>query len=140
MIGIVIASHGRLAEEMLSTAQQIVGTFPKARWISISSQESVEDIQASMKSAVDAVDEGDGVLVFADLLGGTPCNQSLMLCQGRKMEVLTGVNLPMLVKAHSLRASLTDVTLLAEQLIQYGQKNIICASSMLRTKASGSPS
>ena len=91
----------------------------------------LDAIREDMRKAVDSVDEGQGVLVFVDLLGGTPCNQSLMLCQQRRMEVLTGVNLPMLIKAHSLRSEMSDLGALAQELIRYGQKNIACASSLV---------
>lgn len=129
MIGIVIAAHGHLAEELAKTAQQIVGELPKVSTISVEPSLSLEELREHIKSAVRSVDDGDGVVVLADLLGGSPCNQSLMLCQKGKLEVLTGVNLPMLLKANSLRLAKLSLRELAESLAQYGQRNITLASS-----------
>jgi mannose PTS system EIIA component len=72
------------------------------------------------------------VIVLADLFGGTPCNQSLTLSAEHRLEVLTGVNLPMLLKANSLRAETLSLPELALALTQHAQKNITCASAMLR--------
>jgi mannose PTS system EIIA component len=135
MVGLVVASHGRLAEELVATARQIVGDLPHIATLSVEPSASAEDIKARMKAAVKSVDEGDGVLVFADLIGGSPCTQSLSLCLQARLEVLTGVNLPMLLKANSLRSQV-PFRELAQQLTQYGQKNITCASELLRAKAS----
>ena len=97
MIGIVIAAHGHLARELASTAAQIVGELPHVATCSVEPGASVDELRKHIKDAVAGVDEGEGVLVLADLLGGSPCTQSLMLCQAGKIEVLTGVNLPMLL-------------------------------------------
>jgi len=85
------------------------------------------------------LDSGDGVIVLADLFGGTPCNQSLSLCQKRNLEVVTGVNLPMLLKANSLRRDPMPLADLAIALALYGQKNITCASALLREAESRHP-
>ena len=132
MIGIVIAAHGHLAEELAKTAQQIVGELPHVASISVEPNASLEELRAHIKSAVSSVDDGEGVLVLADLLGGSPCNQSLMLCQKGMLEVLTGVNLPMLLKANSLRMAKLPLRALAEALAQHGQRNITLASSAVR--------
>lgn len=132
MVGLVVAAHGHLADEMVHTAEQIVGVLPAVRTCSIEPGASPESIRAAMKRAVAELDSGDGVIVLADLFGGTPCNQSLMLCTGRKLEVVTGINLPMLLKANSLRKEPMPLADLALALTQYGKKNITCASALLR--------
>ncbi len=132
MVGLVVASHGHLADELVATAAQIVGPLASCATCSIEPGASPEKIHEQMKSAVASVDQGDGVIIFADLMGGTPCNQSLMLCTQRNLEVLTGVNLPMLLKANSLRAEARPLDELARALAQYGQKNITCASALVR--------
>ncbi len=138
MVGLVVASHGRLAEELISTARQIVGELQHVAACSVDTSASLEDIKIQLRNAVKAVDDGDGVIVFADLIGGSPCTQSLSLCRQNRMEVLTGVNLPMLLKANSLRGVLPAPSLevMAHELAQYGQKNITCATDLLRAKAS----
>lgn len=132
MVGLVIAAHGHLAEELVSTAEQIVGKLPWVATCSIAVGTSPEDIREQMSRAVAAVDNGHGVIVLADLFGGTPCNQGLMLSRQQRLEVLTGVNLPMLLKANSLRTESMSLSALAEALTRYGQKNITCASALLR--------
>ena len=132
MVGLVVAAHGRLADELVHTAEQIVGMLPAVRVCSIEPGASPEAIRAAMIRAVVELDTGDGVIVLADLFGGTPCNQSLMLCDRRKLEVVTGVNLPMLLKANSLRRETMPLPDLAIELTRYGQKNITCASALLR--------
>jgi PTS system mannose-specific IIA component len=136
MVGLVIASHGRLAEELVSTAAGIVGPLAKVATCSVEPGASAEEVKQQIRDAVKAVDEGDGVIVFADLIGGSPCTQSLSLCQQADIEVVTGVNLPMLLKADSLRSATPKLSLteLAHQLASYGQRNITCATDALRAK------
>jgi len=138
MVGLVVASHGRLAEELIATARQIVGELTQVSSCSVDTSASPEDIKLQLRNAVKQVDTGDGVIVFADLIGGSPCTQSLSLCRLNRMEVLTGVNLPMLLKANSLRGVQPSASLevMAHELTQYGQKNITCATDLLRAKAS----
>jgi mannose PTS system EIIA component len=132
MVGLVVATHGRLADEMVATAEQIVGKLPKTATCSIDPGTSCQAIRDRMREAVLSVDSGDGVIVLADLFGGTPCKESLMLCQDLKIEVLTGFNLPMLIKANSLRQGELPIAELAQALAAYGQRNITCASALVR--------
>ena len=132
MVGLVIATHGHLAEELVSTAEQIVGELADVATCNIEPGSSPEEIGEQMRRAVESVDSGEGVIVLADLFGGTPCNQGLMLSRQQRVEVLTGVNLPMVLKANSLRAEKLSLPELASALARYGQKNITCASALLR--------
>jgi mannose PTS system EIIA component len=132
MVGIVVAAHGRLAEELVATAEQIVGPVPAVTAIRVEPGASPEEIRGALKAAVAQVDDGSGVLVFADLVGGSPCTQSLTLCAQASLEVVTGVNLPMLLKANSLRSSVPTLRELAHQLTAYGQKHITCATDVFR--------
>ena len=140
MVGLIVATHGHLADEMVHTAEQIVGKLAGVETCSIEPGASPEQIHDSLKDAVRKADSGDGVIVLADLVGGTPCNQSLALCRQARLEVVTGVNLPMLIKANSLRADsglrLPDLAL---ALTTYGQKNITCPTAMLREPAAARP-
>ena len=132
MVGLVVAAHGHLADELVHTAEQIVGKLPGVRTCSIEPGSSPDEIRQRMLSAVSELENGEGVIVLADLFGGTPCNQSLTLCTKHHLEVVTGVNLPMLLKANSLRSQPMPLPDLALALTQYGQKNITCASALLR--------
>lgn len=132
MVGLVVATHGRLADELVATAEQIVGKLGAVATVSIQPGSAPEVIREQMKKGVHSVNDGHGVIVLADLFGGTPCKESLRLCQHEQIEVLAGVNLPMLLKANSLRAENLSLSDLAHLLAQYGQKNITCASDLLR--------
>ncbi len=132
MVGLVIASHGQLAEALLAAAQQIVGDIPAVATCSVPPSASPDDIKRHIKDAVKTVDAGQGVIVFADLIGGSPCTQSLSLCRQSSLEVVTGVNLPMLLKANSLRSTDAPLRELAHQLTDYGRRNITCASDAVR--------
>jgi PTS system mannose-specific IIA component len=139
MVGLVVASHGRLAEELVATAEQIVGPLAGVATCSIEPGSSPDAIREKVLAAVESVDEGEGVIVLADLFGGTPCKESLMLCQCRALEVLAGVNLPMLIKASSLRRESMPLPQMAEALAHHAQRNITCASALLRHAAERRP-
>ena len=135
MVGLVVASHGRLADELVTTAEQIVGKLSAVATCNIEPGTSLEDLRAKMRRAVAEVDQGEGVIVMADLFGGTPCKESMMMCSERcqgLLEVLAGVNLPMLLKANSLRSEAMPLAEMAAQLASHGQRNITCASALLR--------
>ena len=140
MVGLVVATHGHLAEELVATAEQIVGKLAATATCEVQPGASPADIRERVRLAICSVDDGEGVLVLADLFGGTPCNQSLTLSQSEAnhLEVLTGVNLPMLLKANSLRAEHLPLPQLATVLTQHAQKNITCASALLRESQSPS--
>lgn len=138
MVGIVIAAHGHLAEELVATARQIVGELPSVATCSVDPGASPEAYQQQIRSTVKSVDQGQGVIVFADLVGGSPCTQSLSLCQQAQLEVITGVNLPVLLKANTLRLAFTgSLQELACELATYGQRTITCATEKLRARLAG---
>lgn len=139
MVGLVIATHGRLAEELVATAEQIVGKLPAVATCSIEPGASPDDIRNKMKTAVKSVDSGEGVVIMADLFGGTPCKESLMLCRSARIEVLAGVNLPMLLKASSLRREQMDLPDLAHALMAHAQRNITCATDLVREVQAARP-
>jgi PTS system mannose-specific IIA component len=130
MIGIVIVTHSALADEFVMATQQIVGNVDRIEPISIDPSDPVEEVQKRIKHAMRKVDVGEGVLILTDMFGGTPSNISLSFLEKGKVEVVTGVNLPMLIKLSTLRE---DKTLedLASYIKAYGQKNIHLASEIL---------
>jgi PTS system mannose-specific IIA component len=130
MVGLVVATHGRLAEELLRTAQGIVGPIEQCEGVTVGAESSMEDARARLGEAVKRVDTGDGVLVLTDMFGGTPANLALTFLD-EKLEVVTGVNLPMLLKLATARADLS-LHAAAELVASYGQKNITLASELLR--------
>jgi PTS system mannose-specific IIA component len=134
MVGLVVATHGRLGAELIATAEGIVGTLQQCRGVSIGATSSMEEARASLGEAIEAVDTGEGVLVLTDMFGGTPANLALTFLD-EKIEVVTGVNLPMLVKLATARAGGIALAQAAELITGYGQKNITLASELLRTRA-----
>jgi len=131
MVGIVLVTHGKLGQEMLSTAEGIVGPLEGSRSVSIGVSESMEEIRAKMAAAIGAVDTGDGVLVLTDMFGGTPANLALTFLEERRVEVVTGANLPMLLKLGTTRQDAATLGEVAHLITGYGQKNIVFASELL---------
>ncbi len=132
MIGVVIAAHGKLAEELVRTAETVVGPLEQARAVSVVATQP--DMRGELKDAIRAVDTGDGVLLLTDLMGGSPTNLCLSFLTERRVEVVTGVNLPMLLKLGGLRAQAKSIDQLARELAEAGQKSIGHASELLRSR------
>ena len=130
MIGIVVVTHGELGTELLRTAQEIVGKFPGVEAVSIQASEQIEKARKKIEAALQRVNDGSGVLILTDLFGGTPSNLVLSYLEAGRLEVVTGVNLPMLMKLPSLREE-RDLRALADNLAKYGQRNILVASEFL---------
>jgi PTS system mannose-specific IIA component len=139
MIGVVIATHGRLAEETLACAQGIVGPIAQARAVSVASSIPLDAAREAIAGAIREVDAGDGVLVLTDMLGGTPANLALGFL-GDRVEVITGVNLPMLLKLSTCRTQEARLPDVARLICAYGQKNVTLASDLLRPKGAGGAS
>jgi len=134
MVGLVVTTHGRLGEELLATAAAVCGPLAQARAVSLSFSQSMEEARSALAAAVEAVDTGEGVLVCTDMFGGTPSNLALTFLDAH-IEVVTGVNLPMLLKLSTARAESLALGPTAEMLAAYGQKNIALASQVLRARA-----
>jgi mannose PTS system EIIA component len=130
MVGVVVVAHGRLAEEYLAVNEMIVGRLPQLAAVAMGPQDSGEAVRERLVAAIREVDGGDGVLVLTDMFGGTPCNLSLSLFDGKQVEVISGVNLPMLIALSTHREG-KRLAELAAFLKGYGQKNINLASEIL---------
>lgn len=130
MVGIVIVTHGDLGTELLRTGEEIVGKLPRVEAVSIHAEEKIERARKKIEAVVQRVDDGSGVLILTDLFGGTPSNLSLSYLESGRVEVVTGVNLPMLVNLPTLREE-SNLRALAEKLARYGQKYILVASEFL---------
>ena len=133
-IGVVIVTHYRLGDEFLQALRLIVPDAPEFHAVAIEPTQSVEEMRSRIAAALEAADRGEGVLVLTDMFGGTPSNISLSFLSEQHVEVVTGVNLPMLIKLATLveSKSLED---LAAFIKQYGQRNISVASELLPDRA-----
>lgn len=105
MVGIIVMTHGTLSEGIVDAAELITGPVTQVETLSLRREDNVNDLDAAFLAALDRVDTGDGVLVLADLLGGSPCNVASMNLRERSYRVLSGVNLPMFIEALSSRDS-----------------------------------
>src|SRR5207237_879020 len=106
MIGIVLVTHGRLATEFRAALEHVVGPQSNVEAIDIGPEDDVEQCRRDIIAAVARVDTGDGVALLTDMFGGTPSNLAISVMNGPGVEVVAGVNLPMLVKLARLRAEL----------------------------------
>jgi mannose PTS system EIIA component len=133
MVGILIVTHGRLAHELVDTTKTIVGkNVENMVPISVGWNDDMADIQKTISSAISKVDQGQGVLILTDMFGGTPSNISLSFLS-EKVEIITGVNLPMLIKIVNVgdRYNLKE---LAQLIHEQGKKSIYLASEILSLK------
>jgi PTS system mannose-specific IIA component len=131
MIGVVVVTHGQLATELLNAAETIVGELPRFAAVSIGWHEDAADAREEIAQAIARVEQGDGVLVLTDMFGGTPSNLAMSFLAGGQVEVVTGVNLPMLIKLAGLtpRSRLVEA---AREIREHGRTAIWVASDLLR--------
>ncbi len=136
MIGVLITTHGNLGNELIKAAELIKGPLNDISHVSVDQTKDVEEIKKEISNAIKKLDKGRGVLILTDLFGGTPSNISLSFMKEGKVEVLTGVNLPMLLKLSELKEDMS-LREFACFIKEYGQKNISLASEILSKKALG---
>jgi PTS system mannose-specific IIA component len=129
-VGVVVVAHYRLGDELLQALRLIVPEASGFEAVSVEPKQSVEDMRASIAEAIDRVERGAGVLILTDMFGGTPSNIALSFLGERRVEVVTGVNLPMLIKLATLRKE-QPLEELAPFIKGYGQRNISLASELL---------
>lgn len=131
MIGLVIATHSNLAKELIAAAEMVIGPLENVRAVCIGREDSLEKIRSALTRAIEEIGHGQGVAIMTDMFGGTPSNISLSFLEPGKLEVLTGVNLPMVIKFFNSREEL-GLSELAAMLKSYGQQSISLASEILR--------
>jgi mannose PTS system EIIA component len=134
MVGVVLVTHPHLGEEFIRSAEMICGKMARVLTVSIDTRKEVEELRRGIAEAIKKVDEGEGVLILTDMFGGTPSNMSLAFLQESRVEVLSGLNLPMMIKLSNCRegGSLKE---LAIRVKEAGQKNINLASEILQKKS-----
>ena len=130
MIGIVLVTHGRLAEEFVTALEHVVGKQEAIRSVCIGPDDDMEMRRKEIIEAVDAVASGDGVILLTDMFGGTPSNLAISMLDQGNVEVVAGMNLPMLIKLASVREQETLETAVA-QAQESGRKYINVASKLL---------
>jgi PTS system mannose-specific IIA component len=130
MIGLVLVTHGRLASEFVTAMEHVVGPQERVEAIAIGPDDDMEARRADIAGAIGKVDDGKGVIVLTDLFGGTPSNLAISLLERGRVEVIAGINLPMLIRLASARKSMkvVDAVIAAREA---GRKYIAVASEAL---------
>lgn len=140
MIGLVVVAHERIGEAMLAALDHVMGLQSLTASLSIGVDADIDadmsELRSRLGKLIKRCDSGNGVLLFADMFGGTPCNLALACMQEYRVEVLSGFNLPMLVKAASLRQTINDLHLLAHKARESGRQHMHIASELLSEKGS----
>ena len=131
MIGILLVTHGRLAEEFVSAMEHVVGPQRAVETVCIAPDDDMEERRREIRRLIIELDTGDGVVVLTDLFGGTPSNLAISLLDAGRVEVIAGVNLPMLIRLADMRAC-GDVTQAVRTAQEAGRNYITVASEFLR--------
>jgi PTS system mannose-specific IIA component len=136
MVGILVVSHGRLAEALISSVQFLVGNLQKIKGVSIWPRDEEKEVQDKIKEKMAELDDGKGVVILTDILGGTSTNVSLSFLKDEEVEVVTGVNMPMLLTLLSYRKgrSLREMGKLVKKS---GRRSIILAKEVFERKKIG---
>ena len=129
MIGLVLVTHGRLAEELRHAMEHVVGPQRAVATVCIGPDDDMERRRQDIRACISSVDQGDGVVVLTDILGGTPSNLAISLCDKRHVDVIAGVNLPLLVKLAKIRSS-QPLAEAVNHATAAGRKYIAAASDM----------
>lgn len=135
MIGLVLVTHGRLAEEFLQALEHIVGPQEKVATVCIGPDDDMEERRQEIIEKVKAIHDGDGVVLLTDMFGGTPSNLAISVLDQGKVEVIAGINLPLLIKLASVRET-EGLKKAVKQAQEAGRKYISVASQLLAEEAS----
>ncbi len=130
MIGLVLVTHGRLAEEFVVAMEHVVGPQERIETVCIGPEDDMEERRADIAKAIAAVDTGQGVIVLTDLFGGTPSNLAISLMETGRVEVIAGINLPMLIRLGGARKAMKVAEAVAAAR-EAGRKYISVASEVL---------
>lgn len=131
MIGALIVTHGNLAHELLSAAKQIEADVSGMEAVPLAWSDTVDEAREKIREALDRMSSKNGVIIFTDMFGGTPSNISLSFLEKGRVEIVTGVNLPMVVKFATVKEEAKDVATLAHVITEKGSKAIRVASDLL---------
>ena len=139
MTGLLVVTHGRLARELVAATVRIVGDVEQLEAVSLDWDDDVDRARETISEAVARLDVGDGVLIVTDMFGGTPSNICLSILEPGRVEIVTGVNLPMLIKFANLRERLSAAEIAGRIAVQ-GRQAIQVASEVLEPGGDGGSS
>ena len=130
LVGALVVTHGQLGQELVAAAQAIVGEISYIAAVSIGWNDDVDESKKKIEQAVAEVDQGKGVIILTDMFGGTPSNLSLPLLKRNELEIVTGVNLPMVIKVAN-QSGTDSLSELVTKVKKQGQSHISIASELL---------
>jgi mannose/fructose/sorbose-specific phosphotransferase system IIA component len=137
-IGVLIVGHGDLGQALVSSALMIVGEQDNVAAVSLKPQDNLETCQCALKIGIERLNGSQGVIVLADLFGGTPCNAAALGQRERSYPIVAGVNLPMLLEVLLSRDQVTSVDELTSIALEAGSKSIIDVGALLRARSTPS--
>jgi PTS system mannose-specific IIA component len=135
MIGVIVVTHGQLATELVKAAEMIVGALPQVVAVSIGWHDDPTAARDAIARAIERAQGPEGVLILTDMFGGTPSNVGLTFLETNRVEIITGVNLPMLLKLAGMGGSSPDLLSLAREMRENGRNAIWVASDLLHAEA-----
>jgi len=135
MVGIIIVGHGTLAQAMQDAVEHVLGRQPKMESINVMVDDDPAEIQARLIATIARCDDGEGVIICADMFGGTPCNIALGTMDPGRIEILSGFSLPSLIAIASARTSLADANKIARKGASSGRRYLCLASKMLQQES-----
>jgi PTS system mannose-specific IIA component len=138
MRGLLVVTHGRFAEELVGAATRIVGDLEGVEAVSIDWDDDVDRAREMIEAGIRKLDRGDGVLILTDMFGGTPTNIALSLVDPGRVEIVTGVNLPMLIKFTNIRGRL-ELHESAARIAEQGRSSIHVATEILESRTADEP-
>ncbi|AEI14648.1 MULTISPECIES: PTS sugar transporter subunit IIA [Flexistipes] len=130
MVGVILLTHGSLGIELLKTSEMIIGKQDKVDFLSVQSGASLGDLAGDLDRLINKYKDG-GVLILTDMFGGSPSNIAMAYLEKSKVDVVTGVNLPMLIKTFSMRKDIKNPQELGRAAIQTGKESIILAGDLM---------
>jgi len=133
MIAIVVITHGSFGQELLRTAQDMIGRQERVAALSVTAEMGAENLRSNLDETLDRLHSAEGALILVDMLGGTPCNTALLKCSNRPAEIITGVNLNMVLSSFNNRTRM-DLKALATKVMDDGRKAVLLPKELLQKK------
>ena len=133
MVGIVLVSHGGMADGMITTAEMLYPDLSQVKSLTLWPSDNPDDFQAKLEAILKEVDTGDGAFILADLLGGTPCNRSIYFV-GDKVRLITGLSLPMLISLLSQREDTSDIESLASDIMDDASAGMVDVNELIKKR------
>ena len=131
MVGYLLASHGNLSEGVLSTLNLICGPQDKVATLTLQGDDDIDAFEEKIAKPVEELNDGDGVIIMCDLLGGTPCNKSARLLANKDVEILCGLNFPMLLGAYEARLQGLDLQATKAHCLEAAKDGVVCLREKL---------